>query len=34
VPSNMGLVGRDSEPKEAYSALKAAIAAVHGPPDD
>ena len=31
VPSNMGLVGRDGEPKEAFGALKTAIAAVRGP---
>jgi hypothetical protein len=34
VPSNMGLVGRDGAPKEAFGALKAAIAAVRGPPED
>jgi len=32
VPSNMGLVGRDGEPKEAFGALRDAIRAVRGIP--
>ena len=34
VPSNMGLVGRDGAPKEAFGAFKDAIRAVRGPGEE